>query len=65
MIAVTAHTINGENADYANIGAAMGVGPQPTISAPGGGKPVVLGAGGPTDDSSFYGLLHLVGHPVR
>jgi serine protease len=62
VIAVTAHTINGENADYANIGPPGGdlgmpggVDAQPTISAPGGGHPIVLGAGGPTDDSSFYG----------
>ncbi len=42
-IAVTAHTINGENADYANIGAAT------AISAPGGGSPVQLGpAAAPT-----------------
>ena len=49
VIAVTAHTINGENADYANIGAAT------TISAPGGGSPVLLGAGGPTDDANWTG----------
>ena len=49
VIAVTAHTINGENADYANIGAAT------TISAPGGGSPIVLGAGGPTDDTNWTG----------
>ncbi len=55
VIAVTAHTINGENADYANVGAAMGVGPQPTISSPGGGRPAFLGAGGPTDDPTWFG----------
>ena len=49
VIAVTAHTINGENADYANIGAAT------AISAPGGGSPIVLGAGGPTDDDNWTG----------
>jgi serine protease len=48
-IAVSAHTINGENADYANIGAAT------TISAPGGGPPVLLGAGGSTDDDNWNG----------
>jgi serine protease len=48
VIAVTAHTINGENADYANIGAAT------AISAPGGGSPI-LGAGGPTDDPNWTG----------
>ena len=55
MIAVTAHTINGENADYANIGAAMMVGPQPTVSSPGGGTPTLLGAGGPTDNTAWFG----------
>ena len=54
-IAVTAHTINGENADYANIGAAGSVGAQPTVSAPGGGTPTSLGAAGPTDDPNWYG----------
>lgn len=49
VIAVTAHTINGENADYANIGSGT------TISAPGGGSPVLLGRGGPTDGASFDG----------
>jgi serine protease len=49
VIAVTGHTINGENADYANIGAAT------TISAPGGGSPISLGAGGPTDDPNWTG----------
>jgi serine protease len=36
VIAVTAHVINGDNADYANIGS------QVTISAPGGGMPTQL-----------------------
>lgn len=49
VIAVTAHTINGENADYANIGAMT------AISAPGGGSPSVLGAGGETDDTNWFG----------
>jgi serine protease len=49
VIAVTGHTINGENADYANIGAGT------TISAPGGGRPIQVGAGGPTDDSNWNG----------
>ncbi|HEY6599586.1 MAG TPA: S8 family serine peptidase, partial [Pseudomonadales bacterium] len=40
VIAVTAHTINGESADYANVGSGT------AISAPGGGKPAVLGTGG-------------------
>jgi serine protease len=36
VIAVTAHVINGENADYANIG------PQVAVSAPGGGQGTML-----------------------
>ncbi|MBA3252958.1 MAG: S8 family serine peptidase [Pseudomonadota bacterium] len=55
VIAVTAHTINGENADYSNIGAAGGAPPQPTISSPGGGQPTLLGRGGPTDEPSWFG----------
>jgi serine protease len=56
VIAVTAHTINGENADYANIGAAGGVGPQPTISSPGGGSPTPGGLpGGATDNPDWHG----------
>lgn len=49
VIGVTAHTINGENADYANIG------PGTALSAPGGGSPIVLGRGGPTDSAGFDG----------
>lgn len=49
VIAVTGHTINGDNADYANVGG------RTTISAPGGGSPTLLGAGGPTDDSNWLG----------
>lgn len=49
VIAVTAHTINGENADYANIDVGT------SISAPGGGTPTSLGAGGPTDDPNWFG----------
>jgi serine protease len=48
-IGVTAHTINGENADYANVGAGT------TISAPGGGTPTQLGAGLATDDTNWTG----------
>lgn len=48
-IGVTAHTINGENADYANVG--MGT----TLSAPGGGSPVQLGRGETTDRPGFDG----------
>lgn len=56
VIGVTAHTINGENADYANIGAAGGVGPQPTISAPGGGSPTPGGLpSGVTDNPNWRG----------
>ena len=49
VIAVTAHTINGENADYANIGTMT------AISSPGGGTPSQLGLGGETDDSNWHG----------
>ena len=55
VIAVTAHTINGENAIYANIGPNGGAGPNPIISSPGGGEPTVLGANGPTDDPNWFG----------
>lgn len=49
VIAVTAHAINGENADYANIGTST------ALSAPGGGSPVLLGRGGAIDNPSFDG----------
>lgn len=49
VIAVTAHTINGENADYANIGTGT------TLSAPGGGSPILLGRNGTTDNENFDG----------
>ena len=54
VIAVTAHTINGENADYANIASTM-VPKAEMLSAPGGGPPTQLGAGGPTDNSNWDG----------
>ena len=57
VIAVTAHTINGDNADYANIGAVGGAPPQPTISAPGGGPPSFLGVAGPTDNPQWFGFF--------
>ncbi|HQR19859.1 MAG TPA: S8 family serine peptidase [Burkholderiaceae bacterium] len=49
VVAVTAHAINGENADYANIGVGT------TLSAPGGGQPTSLGKGSPIDDNGFNG----------
>jgi serine protease len=49
VIGVTAHTINGENAIYANIG------PGTAISAPGGGEPTLLGDDGSTDDPDWWG----------
>ena len=49
VVAVTAHTINGENADYANVGTGT------TLSAPGGGPPTLLGASGPANNPSFDG----------
>ena len=54
VIAVTAHTINGENADYANV--ASTVSPKAEmLSAAGGGTPTTLGAGGPTDNPNWDG----------
>lgn len=50
VIAVSAHTINGESADYSNVG------PGTSISAPGGGRPFLLGAGGATDDPMWNGF---------
>ena len=44
VIAVTAHAINGESPQYTNIGPLSKQGPNPTISAPGGGRPAGLGA---------------------
>lgn len=44
VIAVTAHAINGESTQYTNIGPLSKQGPNPTISAPGGGRPSGLGA---------------------
>ncbi len=55
VISVTGHTINGENSDYANVGSKGGTDPRPSISAPGGGPPVLLGSGGPTDDADWFG----------
>jgi serine protease len=49
VLAVTAHTINGENADYANVGPEVG------ISSPGGGTPTQLMTGAAIDtDNGFY-----------
>jgi serine protease len=44
VIGVTAHSINGESTQYSNVGPDGGAGPNPTISAPGGGTPTLLGA---------------------
>jgi serine protease len=55
VIAVTAHTFNGENASYSNIGPA-GAGAQPTISAPGGGEPASFGFTDPTNDPDWAGF---------
>ncbi len=49
VVAVTAHSINGENASYANIGAGT------TLSAPGGGPPTSLGAGSAIDNAAWDG----------
>ncbi len=57
VISVTAHTIIGDNATYSNIGPPVGgVGPNPSISAPGGGSGSVLGGPSePTDDPTWDG----------
>ena len=47
-IGVTAHTINGENADYANVGTGT------AISAPGGGRPTLSPATADPDWSGYY-----------
>ncbi|MEP6608238.1 MAG: S8 family serine peptidase [Burkholderiaceae bacterium] len=49
VIAVTAHAINGENAQYSNVGAGV------AVSAPGGGSPATFGALGPIDDPLWDG----------
>jgi serine protease len=54
VIAVTAHAINGENADYANIASATAP-KTDMLSAPGGGPPVQLGSGSAIDNDSFNG----------
>ena len=54
VIAVTAHTINGENADYANVASTTSPKAE-MLSAPGGGTPTTLGAGGPTDNPNWDG----------
>jgi serine protease len=56
VIAVTSHSINGESASEANIGPNGGAGPNPSISAPGGGSPSSLGALGPIDDPNWAGF---------
>jgi serine protease len=48
VLAVTAHTIDGDNADYANVGTAVG------ISAPGGGQPVQLPTTSTSSDNAWY-----------
>jgi serine protease len=54
VLAITAHTINGENADYANI-ADKSAPKAEMLSAPGGGPPTQLGANGPTDNADWDG----------
>jgi len=49
VLAVTAHTINGDNADYANVGPEVG------ISSPGGGAPTQLTANAAdVNDNGYY-----------
>jgi serine protease len=47
-IAVTAHVINGDNADYSNVG------PEVAISAPGGGAPTLLQTNPALDTDNAY-----------
>ncbi len=54
VIAVTAHAINGETTQYANIGPESKAGPNPTISAPSGGIPSSLGTGDPSVDNPTW-----------
>lgn len=56
VISVTAHTIDGDNATYSNIGADAATGP--TISAAGGGSPATFGNPGtnPADDPLWDGF---------
>jgi len=57
VVSVTAHVINGENANYSNIGPVGGTGAAlPTISAAGGGSPASLGALGPIDNPNWDGF---------
>lgn len=48
VLAVTAHTIEGDNADYANVG------PEVLISSPGGGLATVLTSQVNANDNGFY-----------
>ncbi len=57
VIGVTAHAINGESTQYTNIGPLSKQGPNPTISAPGGGRPAGLGAlDGAVDNPRWAGF---------
>jgi serine protease len=54
VLAVTAHTISGENADYANI-ASTPTSKLDMLSAPGGGPPTNAAANDPTNNSNWDG----------
>ncbi len=54
VVGVTAHVINGENADYANVGSTT------TISAPGGGQGTLLTATNLTNSDAAYYLWSTV-----
>jgi hypothetical protein len=54
VLAVTAHTIRGENADYANI-ASTPTSKLDMLSAPGGGPPTDAAAGDPTNNANWDG----------
>ncbi|QDL53499.1 S8 family serine peptidase [Rhodoferax aquaticus] len=50
VIAVSAHTRTGDLADYSNLGPISGAGPNPTLSAPGGGLGLTIAG----DNSTIY-----------
>jgi len=54
VLAVTAHTLNGENADYSNI-ASTTTPKAEMLSAPGGGPPTNAAAGDPTNNANWDG----------
>ncbi len=59
VLAVAAHTVNGDNADYSNVGSQVGV------SAPGGGPPVQVASGAALPgDLGYYTWSNLLFGPT-